>query len=338
MIVGAGAVGCYLGRILGEQEIWELRESAFEKTCGGLFSKNIKDLKVDLSESLENEVKGARFFSPNDSFEVKTNETQAFVVDRFKLQKTLIQDAENEKCRIEWSRPWRGQEDNLIMGCDGAYSEVMQSCGIKRNYFNCYQVECTLMNKIDPDFVELHFGSFAPGFFGWLIPVDEKKVRIGLGCTEGNPKQHFESFKNKFHIAKIIKEQAALIPIYDGQKTVFKNKVLVGDAAGQVKATSGGGVVFGLKCAEELKKAIDRKDLNRYDLSWRTKYGNDLKTHLMIRKFLNKVDYDKLFQLIKEKELDKLIEEHGDMEDTSGIKKQLMKRPDLWLSFGKLFF
>ena len=52
MIVGAGVVGCYLGKILGDQEIWELREELWEKPCCGLVSKNIKTLDIDLSESL----------------------------------------------------------------------------------------------------------------------------------------------------------------------------------------------------------------------------------------------------------------------------------------------
>ena len=65
MIIGAGVIGSYLGKILGDQEIWESRKTHEEKVCGGLFSKNIKKLDIDLSESLLNEVKGAKFFSDN---------------------------------------------------------------------------------------------------------------------------------------------------------------------------------------------------------------------------------------------------------------------------------
>ena len=336
MIVGAGAVGCYLGKKLGDETIVELRAKPFEKTCGGLFSRNIKKLDIDLCDSVENEVKGARFFSDNETFEVKTKDTQAYVVDRFAFQKTLIQDAENEGCKIEYGKSWTN--DGYVLGADGAYSSLMNSCGIRRNYFNCYQMECELREKIDSEYVELHFGKFAPGFFGWVIPFDEKRVRIGLGCTKGNPADHFRTFSKKFKIAKATKPQAAMIPIYDGKKTVFGNKALVGDAAGQVKASSGGGVVIGCGCAEILATAVKKDNLQYYEKEWRKEYSGILNDHLLVRKVLNHVNYDRFLRLANEKDLGSLAERFGDMEDTRALKKALLSRPGMLLNFGKAFF
>lgn len=335
MIVGSGVVGSYLGKKIQDVEIWEAKKRLYEKTCSGLISKNVKTLDVDLSESLVNEIKGAKFISEKESFEIKTKETQAYLVDRYKFQKTLLQDAENNGCKIRYGKAWNGENDDFVLGADGAYSKVRQSMSIKRKFFNSYQIHCTLTDKIDPEMVEVYVGDFAPGFFAWMIPFDEKNVELGLGVTKGNAKDAFTEFSKKFNINKITKEQAALIPVYDGQKTVLGNKALVGDAAGQTKATTGGGIVFGMRCAEELSKAVHANDLSLYESSWRRKYEKDLKDHLLIRKMANKINYDVLFKAIREKDFNKVIEEHGDMDSPKTLKKKVMLSPSLWLAFGK---
>ena len=335
MIVGSGVVGSYLGKQIQDVEIWEAKKQVYEKACSGLISKNVKHLDIDLSESLTNEIKGAKFISDNESFEIKTKQTQAYLVDRLKFQKTLLQDAENAGCKIRYGKVWKGETDDFVLGADGAYSKVRQSMGIQRKFFNSYQIHCELKEKVDPELVEVHVGSFAPGFFGWMIPFDEKNVELGLGVIDGNAKDAFNEFSKKFEITRTTKEQAALIPLYDGQKTVLGNKALIGDAAAQTKATTGGGIVFGMRCAEELAKAVHANDLSLYEKSWRQKYEKDLKDHLRIRKLSNRLNHDVLFKAIREKEFDKVIETHGDMESPKALKKKFMLSPRLWLAFGK---
>ncbi len=335
MIVGAGVVGLYLAKLLGEQVVLEKNKKLLEKACGGLFSKNIKKLDVDLSESVVNEVRGAKFFYKDKSFEVKKNTTQAFVVDRFKFQESLLKDALDEKNKVMFGTAWKGQEDNYVIGADGALSEVAKSLGIKRKYFYTYQETVQLGKKIDPDFVELHFGEFAPGFFAWLIPLDEKTARLGVGCVKGNPGTHYSSFVKRFDVAKVLKKQAGIIPVFDNKKVVYGNKALVGDAAAQVKASTGGGVVFGMLCAEELKKAVKKENLQAYEKNIRRKYYKDLKFHLLVRKFLNHVNYGKLFNAIEKEKIARLIEEQGDMEEAAKLKKALLRKP---LTLAKLAF
>ena len=337
MIVGAGVAGTYLGKILGNQEIWEAKDKHYEKACGGLFSKNIKKLKVDLSESLLNEVKGAKFFSQNEEMQIKSNQTQAYVVDRYKFEEALIQDALNEGSRIIYGKKWNGQDDNFVIGADGALSSVAKTMDIKRNYLYTYQEVVELNEKKNPDFVEVHFGDeFAPGFFAWWIPFDETRGRLGLGAIKGNPGEFYEKFSKKFSIKKVEKKQSALIPIFDGKKTVEGNKALVGDAAAQTKASTGGGVIFGLLAAEELKKAIGKGDLSYYEKSWREKYFSDLRKHKLVWKYYKRVNKDKLFKLLKERKVDELISKYGDMEHTNFIKNYFMKDAGLLIRLGLL--
>lgn len=338
MIVGSGVIGAYLGKKIGDCEIWEKSLELREKPCSGLVSKNIKNLDLDISGLVVNELKGARFFSGNESFEIKKKDTQAYALDRLGLQKQLMEDAKENGCKVLFDKAWNREDDNYIIGADGALSAVAKSCGIKRDYFFTYQVKAELNKRIDPEFVDVYFGDFAPGFFAWFIPYSEKEGEIGLGYKEGNAKEHFSRFSKKFDIKKIIVEQSAPIPVFDPrEKTVFDNKALIGDAAAQVKATTGGGIVFGLRCAEILADAVEREDLDYYERTWRKLYEKDLINHLKVRKFIDKADLEDIFRVVREKKVDRLIEEYGDMEHPGKLIKEVLKRPSLLPYFAKLF-
>lgn len=324
MIIGAGVVGCHLGARLGNQEIWERSAHAFEKPCGGLLSRELEQLGIDFEDSVLNRVRGARLFAGKESVEIARKDFQAYVLDRFSFQKALMEEAESAGCKILWGKAWNGEDADFVLAADGAGSSVGRAQGIRRDYIFTYQVEAKL--KGDADFVELHFGDFAPGFFGWIVPVDGKNARIGIGCDRGNPKSCFDLFRKKFDIGKTEKVQSAIIPVFDPKtKTVFGNSALVGDAAAQVKATTGGGIVYGCKCAQVLAEAVEKGDVGFYEKEWRRLYGRELQTHLRIRKFLDRVNYEKLLRYIKEERLDELIAEKGDM-DKTGWTKELVKR------------
>ena len=339
MIVGSGVVGSYLGKMLGDQEIWEKSRTVVEKPCSTLLSKpGLSSLELDFEECVLNEVNGAIFFSNHREFSVEKKSTQAYVLDRLALQKELIKEAEDNGCKIKYNKMWKGQEDKFVIGADGALSKVASSMGVRRGYIHAYQIKAELKRRMDDRLVELYFGDFAPGFFGWRIPFDERRAEIGLGVSRGNVRKQFDGFAKRFEIKKVTNVQSALIPVFDPrQKTVSENKALVGDAAGQVKATSGGGIIFGCKCAEVLAEAVERQDLGYYEKKWRRKYEKDLKVHLWIRKFLNKTDYDALFEMVKDKRIDGLIERYGDMDHPRELAKQILRRPSLLVSAFRLF-
>jgi flavin-dependent dehydrogenase len=169
---------------------------------------------------------------------------------------------------------------------------------------------------VGSDSVEVYFGSeYAPGFYGWLIPKKDGKAKVGLAAKNGNPRFFLEKLmtkhpaaSKKLHNAKIIR--TAVHPITLGGPTheSYSNRFLaVGDAASQVKSTTGGGVIFGMTCAaiaaQVTSEAINHDDfslqfLSRYQKRCGEAVGFDAKTMIRMRKTLDRLSDEKLDRLI----------------------------------------
>jgi flavin-dependent dehydrogenase len=191
----------------------------------------------------------------------------------------------------------------VVVGADGAASSTAaayQFPVIKR-FVYCYETEITNANVAHPDLVEVFFdNSMLPGFFGWIVPVDERTARVGLGVN--NPSQLTKS-RHDFFLKKelvpyssgdTIRDFNASIPARVRTATQKGNVILIGDAAGQTKSTTGGGLVFGSLCAKEAGESIagyisDGKELD-YERRWRSKYGFPLSMHRNLRRIVDKVD------------------------------------------------
>jgi flavin-dependent dehydrogenase len=118
--------------------------------------------------------------------------------------------------------------------------------------------------------------------------------------------------------------------------------LLVGDVAGQVKPTTGGGVVIGGLCAKLVGEAASKylssgtqSDLDWYDDEWRSLYGNELSTMLTLRKMLNSMGDERLSRMFKAfnaegmgEKLTRLVEE-GDMDMQASVIRKAFTDPEL---------
>jgi len=115
--------------------------------------------------------------------------------------------------------------------------------------------------------------------------------------------------------------------------------MVVGDAAGQTKPTTGGGVIMGGMCAiisgEAAAEAIRTRDtssraLNKlYERKWRGALGREFSTMLVARRFFNKLSdntLDRIFKIIIKERLAEEISSFGDMDFQSGVLRRLAKK------------
>ena len=154
------------------------------------------------------------------------------------------------------------------------------------------------VNVKDIDEVEVYFGKgVAPSFFAWLVPTVPGKGLVGLLARRDTP----------FYLRKLLAALVAEGKIDAGDikmthggvalkplpHTYSDNLLVVGTAAGQVKPITGGGIYFGLICADiaanTLHHALETGNLAAnglagYERAWKRKLGRELSSGYWARK------------------------------------------------------
>jgi len=363
-IIGGGPIGLHCAALLAEEGF---ETSVFEEhsnigrpvQCAGLVSSTgIKELGVELGNSVVNEVKGAKIFSPgSESLKIKKNKTVAYVIDRFLFDQMFYKKAKRLGCDIRLESKLIDVRNNSLfmqtkgrgefirsqttIGADGVHSIVRHAVFPKlfeKNFVHAFQVRAA--GKFDKEFVELHFGEFAPGFFAWVVPESNTIARIGLGVSPGeNAGEAMKQFleKKKPNI-RILSKSSALIPIAPPAKELVSgNSLLVGDAAAQTKATTGGGLIFGLKAAKACSETISnhlkhRKPLAEYSKNLQA-VNKELAMHWKLYSYINglkPMQFDSLIAKAKAAGVEEFLSEYGDMDRPSLFMKKMLFKPKMW--------
>ena len=192
--------------------------------------------------------------------------------------------------------------------------------GTFRDFTYGAQAEVTTVSL---DEVEVYFGDMAPDFFAWLVPISSLEARAGL-LSRGKPGDYLkiwlELLKSRGIIASAdVKITSGAIPLKPPNRTYGERLIAVGDAAGQVKPTSGGGIYYGLLCADiaadTLHQALAEDNLSvkrlaLYEKAWHAKLGRELKKGYRARKFFEGLSYNQingLFKIAKSGGIEKAI-------------------------------
>lgn len=364
-VIGAGPAGSYASYLLAKQGF---EVSLFEENstigrpvqCTGIVTGAFRDIIDVKDEFLINSVDTARVYSPNGASADFRLERENLVICRTSFDRYVAAMAAEAGAKVHLSHRFIGLDESgksikvlsgksheakilpndILIGADGPNSSVAKSAGIygKRRFW--YGAQATLRGKFEKNVFEVYLGSIAPNFFAWSVPENEYFTRIGL-AVESEPNACFKKLLR--HIGADEKDvadyQGGLIPIYDPNvKTWTGSTYLVGDAALQVKATTGGGIIQGMLAAKALANSI-QNSLN-YEKEWRKTLGRDLYTSHLIRKLFNKFsdsDYNLLLSIVKKEKIKKLIEHH-DREFPSKLVANMLLREPRFLYFAKILF
>ena len=204
----------------------------------------------------------------------------------------------------------------IVVDAEGISSRLLRQTGLTglntHRLVNAVEAEVEYVEEVNVDSVEVFLGGeYAPGFYAWLMPRLDGTAKIGLAARTGNPKELLQRFMFKHPIASKKLSKAKIIhmafhPITLGgpvPKAYANGFLVVGDAASQVKPTTGGGVIFGLTCAgiaaEVAHEALQKNDISSdflasYQKRCAKALGFDFNVMLRIRNFLDSLSDEKI--------------------------------------------
>ncbi len=188
--------------------------------------------------------------------------------------------------------------------------------GVPKNFLKTAQAEVPARDLED---VRVLLGSqIAPRSFAWIVPFrrgENQFARIGVS-TKTNAVPYLKRLLAQLYSeGHLYSSDAAirswLIPITPISQTFAERVLAVGDAAGQTKPTTGGGIYYGLICAEAAAltavEALENGDfgvvtLGRYEREWRKKLGREIKTGAFFRGLVERLtdnEIDDLFRVVQ---------------------------------------
>ena len=314
IIVGAGPVGGRAATLLSQQGLnvlmlEEHKEIGRPFQCAGLVTPSAMDA-VEAYDTVLQEVDGALIHGPSGTLvPVGTEGTlRTYVVCRKRFDQFVVQqgmeagatlwldsiplDAQPSDTGVDVVVRKEGEEQTLscklLIGADGAHSWTRRTfkMGRMKELMIGFQTEVVGYEGRDR-WLEMYSGSaIAPGFFAWVIPSGFGTHRIGLWSTADRlDGRSIESCYQDLIDHPLWKDRFANIseiarycgPVPSGMvKHPVKNRVmLLGDAAGMAKPTTGGGLGPGfhqIQCIlKPLVKAIKTNALSETNLKAITK-------------------------------------------------------------------
>ena len=345
-VIGAGPAGSYAAMRLVQEgydvDLYEDHQVVGRPVqCTGLLTGPIaKYVKPDDS-FLVNIAKKARIYSPNGSFiDVKLNNGN-YIFDRHKFDEHIANMAVDAGANLHLGHRFErkgskgiianGKEftADYVVGADGPKSKVAKEYGMDQCKNFVVAPQARVETKCEPETIEFWVGI---GEFAWLVPENENVARIGVCATSDADKQFKRLISMRCPDAKKIEYQGGIIPIYDKNAKIQNgNAMIIGDAAGQVKATTYGGIIFGIMAADILAN-----DILNYSKNFKKEVSRDLWLSLKMRQALNKFsenDYNELIGMFSEGKLKKILEETDRDFPTTFVTKMLLAKPSL-LKFG----
>lgn len=358
VVVGAGPAGLLTAReaagmgcsvlVLEEHD-----EIGKPEKCAGLFSiSGLQMLNIPLSQSyIQNVVRGAVFFSPSGRTFVLDAKRPVAVVssrelfDKFLAQKAALNGAEiicgetaikiipsDEMSFVETSNTFISAK--MVVDAEG------RSGSLAKHVWKGWRpkgwipiIQAIVENhRMDKNFVYLYFKEYLKDFFAYLVPIDDERGKLGVAAKKDTKSLLFRFLQEEFKHARILSTTSASIYTGPPLELPQKGRVLaVGDVAGHVKATTGGGVIYGGLCAVETGRYVANFLLNGTGVhEYRKKMSRicgQLKSIYRLRRLISRIPskfYDSVFKAASDIGLNVWLSSKGDMDRHGDTVKAML--------------
>ncbi|MBI4186038.1 MAG: NAD(P)/FAD-dependent oxidoreductase [Chloroflexi bacterium] len=355
VIVGSGPTGSYLAwKLAGagyRVAVLEREKRPGKKaSCTGIISVECATSFAIDGDVVLRQARSARLYSPSGKLlRLERHKAQAYIVDRAALDAVMagraeaggaeyVFDCEAKDVRVGSDRVTVAAlhcgkrlnfEARVGVIAAGFGSGLAEGLGLGRlgDFAVGAQAE---VETVGVGEVEVYSGQgIAPGFFAWLVPTRPGRALVGL-LSRRSPGTYLRRLLSSLVAqGKVVSDNVELryggIPLKPLPRTYRERLVVVGDAAGQVKPTTGGGIYYGLLCADiaagVLCRSLETDDLSAgslagYERAWQKKLGRELTLGRWARKF---------YERLSDRQVDRLFDVIGH----DGIAEALLKADDL---------
>jgi len=297
--------------------------------CGGLVSKSaLVELGIEPTEkTFDSMIDSALIYAPSGKhIEINSKKQKVIVVNRRELDKQVARQAEQAGAEIRVKTGFKEKTKIGVKTTDGEIGcKVLVDCrGVSALINNDRDgVLLSAQYEVYADWikdgrVEVYFDNAKyPGFFAWIIPSGNGTGKVGVAGREINVSNLMEQFlKNKGNHSTIRKIFAPIWIKGPIKKFVVENTVIAGDAAGQSKPTTAGGIyscgmggIFAGNAITKYLESADQVQLKQYQKNWHDKFGKEFEKQRLARKILERVDnktIDTIFDTITPKITDEI--------------------------------
>ena len=369
-IIGASVAGLLAGIEAAREgvdvEIYEEhREIGVPEKCDGLVSaRGIAELGiVPPSSVIQNRLERAIFFSPSKKteIEIRANRQNVLVLDRARFDKHLAEIAASSGSKI-----WIGRRvsevsqdanhvalqfsegeiirSSILLDCAGyeSYIRSGESSTLQGGQYLVYGrwfERTTVEVYIDP--------VNAPGFFFWVIPLSSDMAKIGVAGSGVNTFRQLDRFCQEHGAVPIRKMAAPVVCLGTLRRFVDGRIARAGDAAGQAKPTTGGGIytsgyggMLAGRAAARAIKSSNQAELAGYEKAWRVKFGREFRLQLYARSVfskMNEAQIEELFRIVSSSDVPRKISDDGDFDMHSGTIIRALGLSRVLQTFGMLF-
>ena len=341
VVVGGGPGGLYSAWDLANRGfhvglIEEHRTAGQPVHCTGIIAPDaFREFNIP-RDAILNELHTVRFVSPTGKqFQYSPSAVEAVVIDRARFDDRLYRMAresavevllgtrvnrieiDGSGVRVQCEKDERtitARACILATGASYALHRQLQ-LDFPPLYLNSAQVEISARRTGD---VEIYFGSqFARQGFAWVVPVHRggaQFTRLGVMCSTNAEvafRRFVEGIAERWELESIddLTPRKRMLPLAPISRTYGDRLLVVGDAAGLVKPTTGGGIYFSIVTAaiaadlmaEGLAKdQLSGTFLSEYEKRWRRQLGSELKIQTMFRLISERLEdseIDELFDL-----------------------------------------
>lgn len=374
-VVGGGPAGTLSARLLASSGrevtvLEEHREAGVPMHCAGVVSPEVLQ-SLGVRPKVLGSISAADVVLPDGSV-ISTSKKMpyAFILDRQDLDQRLADAAVNAGADIRYGAHYKDYtvddsgvtvrtnlgefRSDLLVGADGQNSLIAASLGNNqvKYYLRGVQVDVRHRSE-DPEKMILRLGNeVAPGFFSWQLPMgDLTRIGLAIGPTFGSPVKYLEQLLKGIGLqdAERVSTYAGKIPMGGRRATYADRILLIGDAAGQVKPVSGGGLYPISRAAPLLKETVDRAYsmnifnstiLALYDRSWKRDFGRSISSGMRLRTYYDRLgdtDLNTIGHLFTRPDINEVLNDI-DIDDPGAVVKPILHKKGVKSLLLKTYF